>query len=154
MALVSKDPGGQSGAMGVITLEDVIEELIGEEIIDETDVYIDGKSMNTRIFFRLKYSFPRSCHQWPIRSVLSADRLRTANPVFCTKLFGTHASAPCMKMESPLLQLSWLVQHPVIPFTVIRSLSLTKRHTALLQMVVSLLRLPKAQAPAMKLKVF
>lgn len=30
MALVSDDPGGQSGAMGVITLEDVIEELIGE----------------------------------------------------------------------------------------------------------------------------
>ncbi|CAO3597310.1 unnamed protein product [Absidia cylindrospora] len=32
---------GKSGALGVITLEDVIEELIGEEIIDETDVYID-----------------------------------------------------------------------------------------------------------------
>ncbi|OAD69006.1 hypothetical protein PHYBLDRAFT_22162 [Phycomyces blakesleeanus NRRL 1555(-)] len=30
MALVSSDPGGQSGALGVITLEDVIEELIGE----------------------------------------------------------------------------------------------------------------------------
>lgn len=30
MALVSDDPGGQSGAMGIITLEDVIEELIGE----------------------------------------------------------------------------------------------------------------------------
>ncbi|KAI9022312.1 hypothetical protein CLU79DRAFT_752167 [Phycomyces nitens] len=41
MALVSSDPGGQSGALGVITLEDVIEELIGEEIIDETDVYVD-----------------------------------------------------------------------------------------------------------------
>jgi CBS domain containing-hemolysin-like protein len=43
MALISNDPGAQSGAMGVITLEDVIEELIGEEIIDETDVYVDGK---------------------------------------------------------------------------------------------------------------
>lgn len=30
MALVSNDPGGTSGALGVITLEDVIEELIGE----------------------------------------------------------------------------------------------------------------------------
>ncbi|KAL1929730.1 hypothetical protein VTP01DRAFT_1868 [Rhizomucor pusillus] len=44
MALVSDDPGGQSGAMGVITLEDVIEELIGEEIIDETDVYVDVRN--------------------------------------------------------------------------------------------------------------
>lgn len=43
MALISNDPGGQTGALGVITLEDVIEELIGEEIIDETDVYVDGK---------------------------------------------------------------------------------------------------------------
>lgn len=41
MALISKEPGGNTGALGVITLEDVIEELIGEEIIDETDVYID-----------------------------------------------------------------------------------------------------------------
>ncbi|KAI8072705.1 hypothetical protein BC940DRAFT_291388 [Gongronella butleri] len=41
MALVSVNPGGQNGALGVITLEDVIEELIGEEIVDETDVYVD-----------------------------------------------------------------------------------------------------------------
>ncbi|CAO3644352.1 unnamed protein product [Mucor hiemalis] len=41
MALISNDPGGHRGALGVITLEDVIEELIGEEIIDETDVYVD-----------------------------------------------------------------------------------------------------------------
>ncbi|CAO3635147.1 unnamed protein product [Mucor hiemalis] len=44
MALVSNDPGGDSGALGVITLEDVIEELIGEEIIDETDVYVDVRN--------------------------------------------------------------------------------------------------------------
>ncbi|KAI9276050.1 hypothetical protein BY458DRAFT_532995 [Sporodiniella umbellata] len=43
MALITNNPGGQMGALGVITLEDVIEELIGEEIIDETDVYVDGK---------------------------------------------------------------------------------------------------------------
>lgn len=43
MALISNEPGANTGALGVITLEDVIEELIGEEIIDETDVYVDGK---------------------------------------------------------------------------------------------------------------
>ncbi|OKL56361.1 hypothetical protein UA08_08513 [Talaromyces atroroseus] len=41
MVLVSDYPGEDHGALGVVTLEDVIEELIGEEIIDESDVFID-----------------------------------------------------------------------------------------------------------------
>ncbi|GAP88348.1 putative duf21 and cbs domain protein [Rosellinia necatrix] len=41
MVLISECPGEDHGALGVVTLEDVIEELIGEEIIDESDVYID-----------------------------------------------------------------------------------------------------------------
>ena len=41
MMVVSNHPGAPEGALGVLTLEDVIEELIGEEIIDESDVYID-----------------------------------------------------------------------------------------------------------------
>ncbi|ANB13544.1 Mam3p [Sugiyamaella lignohabitans] len=41
MIIVSDNPGEPYGALGVLTLEDVIEELIGEEIVDESDVYID-----------------------------------------------------------------------------------------------------------------
>ncbi|KAI8063098.1 hypothetical protein BDF21DRAFT_347515 [Thamnidium elegans] len=63
MAVVSNNPGSYGGALGVITLEDVIEGLIGEEIVDETDVFVDGKtrmikyskkkSILTTFFFRI-----------------------------------------------------------------------------------------------------
>ncbi|GAA5974567.1 hypothetical protein JCM21900_001746 [Sporobolomyces salmonicolor] len=39
--LVSETPGESRGAIGVVSLEDVIEEMIGEEIVDETDLYVD-----------------------------------------------------------------------------------------------------------------
>ena len=41
MILISDSPGKDHGALGVLTLEDVIEELIGEEIVDESDVFVD-----------------------------------------------------------------------------------------------------------------
>lgn len=41
MCVVSEEPGSSMGAIGVLTLEDVIEELIGEEIVDESDVFVD-----------------------------------------------------------------------------------------------------------------
>ncbi|KAH0555831.1 hypothetical protein GP486_006226 [Trichoglossum hirsutum] len=60
MVLVSDNPGEDYGALGVVTLEDVIEELIGEEIIDESDVFIDVHKAIRRIAPAPKVRIPKA----------------------------------------------------------------------------------------------
>ncbi|KAL4863481.1 hypothetical protein BDV12DRAFT_26959 [Aspergillus spectabilis] len=58
MALVSTEPGENSDALGVVTLEDVVEELIGEEIIDESDIHQNGQKPAERPPQPRKFSAP------------------------------------------------------------------------------------------------
>ncbi|KAJ7818745.1 hypothetical protein B0H13DRAFT_1922106 [Mycena leptocephala] len=44
LLLISRTPGKPGGAIGVLTLEDIIDEILSEEIVNETDQYSDNMS--------------------------------------------------------------------------------------------------------------
>ncbi|KAJ7443125.1 hypothetical protein FB451DRAFT_1413827 [Mycena latifolia] len=50
LLLISRTPGKAGGAIGVMMLEDIIEEILTEEIVDETDLYENvGKQRAQRV---------------------------------------------------------------------------------------------------------
>ncbi|KAJ2933274.1 hypothetical protein H1R20_g3803, partial [Candolleomyces eurysporus] len=67
LLLISRTPGQEGGALGVVTLEDIIEEMITEEIIDETDRYSDNQCKvtvsRTTSEFQLNNIVERSCDE-------------------------------------------------------------------------------------------
>ncbi|CCE66221.1 hypothetical protein TPHA_0P00630 [Tetrapisispora phaffii CBS 4417] len=85
MCLVSEKPGESSGALGILTLEDVIEELIGEEIVDESDVYAEQELRNENNFISLNSPLLKSKFRTNTTSYSSlpkfTDRTAAANEV-------------------------------------------------------------------------
>lgn len=73
MVLVSDHPGEDHGALGVVTLEDVIEELIGEEIIDESDVFVDVHKAIRRMTPAPRTRVPRPANDTKTSRAVATD---------------------------------------------------------------------------------
>ncbi|OAQ35159.1 DUF21-domain-containing protein [Linnemannia elongata AG-77] len=96
MAIVTSEPGGFGHPVGVITLEDVIEELLGEEIVDESDVYVDihnkirvirKPSKNVKMIKSLK-------------SLLQSPAITDASPLLGNKGTGSDRRTATMPIEN------------------------------------------------------
>ncbi|PPQ83850.1 hypothetical protein CVT25_000909 [Psilocybe cyanescens] len=85
LLLISRTPGVAGGAIGVITLEDVIEEIISEEIVDETDRYEDNQS---------KRRAKRATTSAVMRGIVERQRRATHDSERTPLLVDTSTNAP------------------------------------------------------------
>ncbi|ORY99190.1 hypothetical protein BCR43DRAFT_556605 [Syncephalastrum racemosum] len=98
MALVSQNPGAHGGALGVITLEDVIEELIGEEIIDETDVYVD---VHNKVKVTRGKAQPPPPELEPLLKLVRTTSTVNANRARNKARLNAHAQSPSRRASTP-----------------------------------------------------
>ncbi|EUC48581.1 hypothetical protein COCMIDRAFT_2645 [Bipolaris oryzae ATCC 44560] len=94
MVLVSEYPAEARGAVGVVTLEDVIEELIGEEIIDESDVFIDVHKAIRRMAPAPRARVPRG------KIISDASRKLSEAPVTDTETDGEANGTSALRNKS------------------------------------------------------
>mmetsp|Transcript_1441 Transcript_1441/g.4604 ORF Transcript_1441/g.4604 Transcript_1441/m.4604 type:complete len:474 (-) Transcript_1441:1836-3257(-) len=91
---VLKDAGSRE-MQGLVTLEDIIEEILQEEIVDETDVYQDNQSRKP-VLTRNKDG--RLVRSTPQAEILAAQRLKGTNHIIIREI-------DVQEMQQPLRQM-------------------------------------------------
>jgi metal transporter CNNM len=96
LLLISNTPGMAGGAIGVITLEDIIEEIISEEIVDETDRYEDNQSKR-----RAKRATTAAIMRGIVEREAARRRDSYGASIERTPLLGSRVASPRMVYTDP-----------------------------------------------------